>query len=41
MAVVVDSVWDLEGTVMSLPTNEAALIGTIFAGMFLTATFRK
>lgn len=41
MAVVVDSVWDLEGTVLALPVNEAALMGTIFAGMFISATFGR
>jgi hypothetical protein len=41
LAVVVDSVWDLEGTVMTLPVNEAAIMATIFAGMFISATFRK
>jgi hypothetical protein len=35
MAVVVDSVWDLEGAVLALPTNEAALMGVIFSGMFI------
>jgi hypothetical protein len=38
---VIDSVWDLAGTVAELPTNEAAIIGVIFSGMFLKATFGK
>jgi hypothetical protein len=39
MAVIVDSIWDLEGAVLKLPVPEAALMGTIFAGMFIKATF--
>ena len=41
MSIVVDSIWDLDGTVAALPAAEAGLMMTIFAGMFLQATFRK
>jgi hypothetical protein len=40
-SIVIDSIWNLDGTVAALPTNEAALMATIFAGMFITASFRK
>jgi hypothetical protein len=41
MSIVVDSVWDLQGTVAALPVTEAALMCVIFSGMFLKATFGK
>ena len=41
MSVVVDSIWDLQGSVLKLPPAEAAIMATIFAGMFLKATFSK
>lgn len=41
MAVCVDSIWDLEGSVLDLPTPIAALMGTIFAGMFLTSAVKN
>lgn len=41
MSIVVDSVWNLDGTVAALPTPVASLMGVIFSGMFLSATFRK
>ncbi|MEY5097590.1 MAG: hypothetical protein RJA36_309 [Pseudomonadota bacterium] len=41
LSIVVDSIWNLDGTVAALPVAEAGLMATIFAGMFLTATFRK
>jgi hypothetical protein len=41
MSIVIDSIWSLDGSVAALPTNEAALMATIFAGMFLSATFRR
>ncbi len=40
-SVVIDSIWNLDGSVAALPTNEAALMATIFAGMFLSAALRK
>jgi hypothetical protein len=39
VAVIIDSIWDLEGSVLTLPPAEAAIMATIFAGMFLKATF--
>jgi hypothetical protein len=36
---IIDSIWNLDGTVAPLPVNEAALMGVIFSGMFLKATF--
>lgn len=41
MSIVVDSVWDLDGTVAALPPAEAALMATIFGGMFLSSTFGR
>jgi hypothetical protein len=38
---ITDAIWNLDGTVAPLPTNEAALLGLIFSGMFLESTFRK
>jgi hypothetical protein len=39
MSICVDAIWDLRGTVSALPTNEAALLGVIFSGMFISSTF--
>jgi hypothetical protein len=41
ISIVVDSVWDLQGTVAALPVTEAALMSVIFSGMFIKATFGK
>lgn len=41
MSICIDSIWNLEGTVAALPTTEAALMGTIFAGMFLTSAVKN
>ena len=41
MSIVVDSIWDLGGTVAALPVTEAGLMATIFGGMFLSATFGR
>jgi hypothetical protein len=41
VAVVIDSVFDLPGVVLALPTPEAAVMATIFAGMFLRDFARK
>jgi hypothetical protein len=41
MSIVIDSIWNLDGTVAALPAAEAGLMATIFAGMFLSATFGK
>ena len=41
MSIVVDSIWDLDGTVAALPVTEAGLMATIFGGMFLSATFGR
>ena len=41
MSIIIDSIWNLDGSVAALPTGEAAILATIFAGMFLTATFGK
>jgi hypothetical protein len=41
MSIVVDSIWNLDGTVAALPAAEAGLMATIFGGMFLSATFGR
>lgn len=41
MSIVIDSIWNLDGTVLALPPTEAALMATIFGGMFLRATFAR
>jgi hypothetical protein len=40
-AVVVDSIWDLPGTVLTLPDNEAAIMGVIVGGLFLDSVGTK
>ena len=40
-AVVIDSIWQLPGDVSALPTATAALLGTVFAGMFIRDIARK
>jgi hypothetical protein len=40
-AIVIDSIWDLPGVVLALPTSEAAILATIFGGMFLRDVLRK
>jgi hypothetical protein len=41
MSIVIDSIWNLDGTVAALPVAEAGLMATIFAGMFISATFGR
>jgi hypothetical protein len=41
MSIVIDSIWNLDGSVAALPAAEAALMATIFAGMFLSSTFGR
>lgn len=41
MSVVIDSVFDLPGAVLSLPDNEAAIMGVIVGGLFLDAGATK
>lgn len=41
MSIVIDSIWNLDGSVSALPTAEGAILATIFAGMFLSAALRK
>jgi hypothetical protein len=41
MSIVIDSIWNLDGSVAALPTAEAALMATIFAGMFLSAALKR
>ena len=38
---VVDSIWSLSGDVQPLHPAEAAVMATVIAGMFISATFRK
>lgn len=40
-AVVIDSIFDLPGTVLTLPDNEAAIMGVIVGGLFLDAGATK
>lgn len=40
-AIFIDSVFDLPGAVLALPTNEAALLGVIVSGMFISTAFRS
>ena len=40
-AIVIDSIWDLPGVVLALPGSEAAILATIFGGMFIRDVFRK
>jgi len=41
LAIVIDSIWDLPGVVLALPPAEAAILATIFGGMFIRDMFRK
>jgi len=40
-AIVIDSIWDLPGVVLALPTSEAAILATIFGGMFIRDIWKK
>ena len=36
IAIVVDSIWQLPGDISELPVTEAALLATVFTGMFIS-----
>ena len=41
LAVVIDSIFDLPGAVLTLPDNEAAIMGVIVGGLFLDKAARS
>jgi hypothetical protein len=41
MSVVIDTIWELPGEIKELPASTAAVMATIFAGMFLQGPISK